>query len=193
MSNKTKQTLLKVARELLDSKGIEKLSMRELGRRAELSRTAMYRHFDNKQSMLAAIAAEDFKSLLFQMTELQKTIKNPMQFVSFVLKSYYQFAMENEEHYHLMFNTKWDNKKYPELRESAFSVFKKTEESVNNAKKEAGVSDPSSKKLTAILYAFIHGLVQLHLCGHNEDDKGLDNPEALIDQLLDALFQVTSR
>jgi len=188
MSNETKRTLLKVAHKMLDREGIDKLSMRELGRQADLSRTAMYRHFDNKLSLLAAIAAEDFESLLSQMIELEKIATEPKQFLRIVLKAYYQFAMEHDEHYQLMFNTKWDNEKYPEIKESAFRVFQKTEKIVMLAVKSGNSQDASPKEITAILYAFIHGLVELHLGGHNEVDKGLSDPEELISRIIGALF-----
>ncbi len=35
------------------------------------------------------------------------------------------------------------------------------------------------KKAAAIIYAFIHGLVELHLTGDMEPEKGLDDPQTL--------------
>jgi hypothetical protein len=37
-----------------------------------------------------------------------------------------------------------------------------------------------SEELTAIVYAFIHGLVGLNFTGHYESEKGLDAPYNLI-------------
>ena len=73
MDNETKQNLLRVTRNLIDNKGIEAVSMREVGRFAGLSRTAAYRHFKNKQSLLAEIVTEDFNILISTMLELEKT------------------------------------------------------------------------------------------------------------------------
>ena len=49
-------------------------------------------------------------------------------------------------------------------------------------------TDHTAKEATAILYAFIHGLVELHLVGHKEIAKGLDNPGLLIDKFIDSIF-----
>ncbi len=42
----------------------------------------------------------------------------------------------------------------------------------------------SPKEFSAIMYAFIHGLVGLHLAGHSEEEKGLDNAEILIENFV---------
>lgn len=188
MNNETKRTLLRVTRELIDNRGIEAVSMREVGRRAGLSRTAIYRHFNNKQSLLAAIVVEDFKFLSSRIVKLESTPTNPKRLLMKLLNSYYRFALESAEHYHLMFNTKWDNEKYPEIKDAAYLAFTKTREYVEDALNESNPAKHRPKEATAILYAFIHGLVELHLAGHSEIAKGLDNPELLIDRMIDSIF-----
>ena len=188
MNSVTKQNLLRVTRNLIDNKGIEAVSMREVGRLAELSRTAAYRHFKNKQSLLAEIVTVDFNVLISLILELEKTPTQPKKFLVKVLNAYYSFAMENPEHYQLMFNTKWDTEQFPEIASIALSVFQKTEEYVNNALKSVGSSMLASKETTAILYAFIHGIVELNLVGHKESSKGLDNPGLLIEGFINSMF-----
>ncbi len=188
MDNETKQTLLKVTRDLIDSKGIEAVSMREVGRCAGLSRTASYRHFNNKLSLLSAIVVEDFDILSSLILELENTPTPPKQFLVKVLNLYHRFAMENPEHYQLMFNTRWDIEKFPEIETIALLVFLKIAEYVDEALKASGSTRHTAKEATAILYAFIHGLVELHLVGHTEIAKGLDNPGLLIDGFVDLIF-----
>lgn len=189
MDNETKRNLLRVTRNLIDNKGIEAVSMREVGRLAGLSRTAAYRHFKNKQSLLSEIVSENFNVLISVMLELENTPTQPKQFLVKVLNAYHGFAMENPEHYQLMFNTKWDPEQFPEIAAVAFSVFQKTEKYVNNALKSVGSSTLASKETTAILYAFIHGVVELNLAGHKESTKGLDNPGLLIERFVDSMFR----
>ena len=49
--------------------GVEKLSLRSLSRQAGVSPTAPFRHFPDKQSLLAGIAIEGFEELARQLTE----------------------------------------------------------------------------------------------------------------------------
>ena len=185
MNTDTKSTLLKVTRELIDSKGIGAVSMREVGRKSGLSRTALYRHFDGKQSLLAAIVNEDFEILLAGMIELEKFPASPRQLLALMLTSYYSFGQKSPDHYQLMFHDHWDPEIYPEIKEVASGLFRKTAEYVYNALKESGSEKYTPQETTAVLFAFIHGLVELHLAGHNEKEKGLDDPDLLINRMID--------
>ncbi len=188
MENETKQKILRVTRELIDTKGVDAVSMRVVGRDAGLSRSASYRHFKNKQSLLAEIVVEDFHILTSIILELEKSESHPRQFLVALLKSYHKFGMDNPEHYQLMFNTNWDKDKFPEIEKIALLVFMKIRDYVENVLKECDSKSHTPKETTAILYAFIHGLVELHLVGHREVTKGLDNPVLLIDKFIDSVF-----
>ncbi len=188
MTSETKLTLLRTTRELIDTRGVGAVSMRRIGRRAELSRTAIYRHFKNKESLLAAIVVENFDTLLMNMTKLETIPGDSKDFLVIMLNGYYQFAMENSEYYHLMFNTRWDNEIFPEIKDAAYAVYQRTAESVANALRQSNPTNHRSKEVTAIIYAFIHGLVELHLAGHTETEKGLNNPKLLIERMIDAIF-----
>lgn len=56
----TRRALLAAARELLNEGGPQKVTLREVGARAELSRGAPYRHFADKESLLSAVGAESW-------------------------------------------------------------------------------------------------------------------------------------
>ena len=53
--------LLAAARDMIAEAGIEGLSLRKLAERAGVSRTAPYHHFQDKNDLLCAIAAEGFQ------------------------------------------------------------------------------------------------------------------------------------
>ncbi|MCP3926974.1 MAG: TetR/AcrR family transcriptional regulator [Desulfobacterales bacterium] len=188
MNNETKQNLLKVTREIIDKHGVEAVSMREVGRCAGLSRSASYRHFKNKQSLLAEIVVEDFHILASMILELESSHLPPKLFLVKFLNTYHGFAMENPEHYNLMLNVMWDKEEYPEIEAIAFQFFFKTREYVDNALSASDSPSHTSKEATAILYAFIHGLVELHLVGHKEISKGFDDHGLLIDKFIDLIF-----
>jgi len=56
-----KRKLVDVTRHMIDTNGIDSVSMRDLGKEMNLSRSAVYRHFKNKEDLLAAITAENFE------------------------------------------------------------------------------------------------------------------------------------
>src|SRR5262245_42493142 len=55
--------LLAAARRLLAECGAEALSLREVARKTGVSHNAPYRHFADRQALLAAVAAEGFATL----------------------------------------------------------------------------------------------------------------------------------
>src|SRR2546429_7684555 len=59
MVSNTRDTLLAAAAQLLDEGGPEAVTLREVGHRAGVSHNAPYKHFADKQALLAAVAARE--------------------------------------------------------------------------------------------------------------------------------------
>jgi AcrR family transcriptional regulator len=55
----TRDDLIEVATGLLDRGGVAAVTLREVGRLAGVSHNAPYKHFADKQALLAAVAARD--------------------------------------------------------------------------------------------------------------------------------------
>jgi AcrR family transcriptional regulator len=58
-----RRTVLLTAGKILEKEGLEALSLREVARRAGVSHNAPYRHFPDRDSLLAALAREGFERL----------------------------------------------------------------------------------------------------------------------------------
>lgn len=182
--NNTKQRLIQITRQMIDQQGVDAISMRELGKEMNMSRGAMYRHFKNKEDLLAAIVAENFNLLNSNISKLMEDINEPRKLLDVILCSYYDYGMKHKEHYHLMFQKQWDKELYPDIYHSAFEMFVMVEKCLD----KAGNIQKTPNQLTAIIFAFIHGLVELNAAQHSESEKGLDNPTNLIDSFLDLVF-----
>ena len=64
-----RRDLIAAALELVEASGTRGLSWREVARRADVSHSAPYRHFANKEELLAAVAEQGFCSLTARMIE----------------------------------------------------------------------------------------------------------------------------
>src|SRR5918993_5889001 len=59
--------LLDEALATIRAEGVEGLTLREIGARLGVSRTALYRHFADKRALLTAVATEGFRTLRQQL------------------------------------------------------------------------------------------------------------------------------
>src|SRR5580765_68802 len=59
--------LLDEALATIRAEGVDALTLREIGARLGVSRTALYRHFADKRALLAAVATEGFRTLREQL------------------------------------------------------------------------------------------------------------------------------
>ena len=69
----TRRSLLDAARELLNEGGPQRVTLREVGARAGVSRGAAYRHFADKESLLAAVGAESWDRIAADLAQLDST------------------------------------------------------------------------------------------------------------------------
>lgn len=92
--------LIAQARALLDAGGADAVSLRETARRAGVSATATYRHFADKDALLAAVAAEGFHEFG---RALEAAFRGPAGF-SGMGRAYVEFALANPGLFRLMFS-----------------------------------------------------------------------------------------
>ena len=62
-----RRALLDEALATIRAEGVDGLTLREIGARLGVSRTALYRHFADKRALLAAVATEGFRTLRQQL------------------------------------------------------------------------------------------------------------------------------
>src|SRR5262245_40005842 len=64
-----RRALLEAALELIRAEGQAVLTLREVARRAGVTHAAPYRHFKNKEALLAAVAEEGFRDMTQRMRD----------------------------------------------------------------------------------------------------------------------------
>lgn len=89
---------------LLAEQGVEALSLREVARRAGVSHAAPYRHFPDRQSLLAAIAEQGFALLNESVNSVgrRRSLTARQRLVA-ALEAYLAFCKAHPHHAELMF------------------------------------------------------------------------------------------
>lgn len=146
--------LLAAAGELLAEGGVAVVSLREVARRAGVSHNAPYRHFADRDALLAELAAEGFAELSRRMALL------PVARLQALGQCYVAFALEQPGRFALMFGDVADRQRYPQLQEAAQALYRQLGSSVQSV---APDQDLATASLAA--WSLVHGLAQLLLGG----------------------------
>jgi AcrR family transcriptional regulator len=136
---------------MLEKQGVASLSLREVARRTGVSHNAPYRHFPDRGSLLAALAAEGFEMLG---DALEKGPRREMG------EAYVEFALAHPQRFRLMFGG----------LVSLESRDRRAFESLQKAFVDLG---EHAQYAAAAAWGLVHGLSYLLLDGHFEgrDEK----------------------
>lgn len=161
--------LLRAAGKLLEKEGLASLSLREVARRAGVSHNAPYRHFADRNALLAALAAEGFQQLA---RALEANDGREMG------AAYVRFALTHPQRFRLMFGGLLKLESHPELARASEGAYGALVAAMT-AKKE--MQDPATAAAAA--WSLVHGLSHLLLDGHFGQAAGEDTGR-FIDRVL---------
>src|SRR5271167_4183220 len=93
-----KQALIDAAVALIAEVGPQGFTLREVARRAGVSHNAPYRHFLDKDDLLAAVAAEGFERLNESMTKAMRKGRTGAEQLRLAGRGYVEFALRSPQH-----------------------------------------------------------------------------------------------
>ena len=139
---------------MLEKEGVEELTLRALTRRAGVSHAAPYRHFPDREALLAALAAEGFGWL--GQAQREAAVAGGLRAMG---EAYVCFALEHPQRFRLMFGGQVRIAAHPALREIATKVF----DSLSGALAARVPGAQGARDASIAAWAMVHGLAQLLL------------------------------
>ena len=159
-----KQVLLDAAVQLIAETGPRGFTLREVSRRAGVSHNAPYRHFRDKDELLAAVATEGFGRLMHAMQRAAPRAR-PIDRLRGAGLAYVDFALRWPQHFAAMFDAPWDAKAYPECATAAERCFGTLLGLVRDAQ-AAGQLPPGGPEAFAYqAWSTVHGISKLANAG----------------------------
>jgi AcrR family transcriptional regulator len=184
----TRDKLLHSARELLVEEGLSGVSMRRVATGSGVSATAIYRHFEDKDALLAAAVVESFRlfgSYLLDALEQPTPEKRLRQ----MGQRYFDFALEHRHDYQLIFMTNCADLGLSRLDETGkreiSGTFQMLQDRIVECQKAGVVKKGDPRSLSAWVWSSIHGLAALIITGNL--DVGEKENAVLIEQQLDLI------
>lgn len=179
-------TLLKAASQLIGKVGSEALTLREVARRAGVSHNAPYRHFKNKQDLLAALATDAFRQLNETLRGcIGDTGENPVERLRKAARAYLHFGLANRARFQAMFHSTFDPRSYPEYVANYTASFDILSELLEDCLPSR---DPLPETYGELVWASIHGITELGIAQRLEFGQR-DKLEALSNAAIDTLVR----
>lgn len=161
---RTRRALLDAAADLLDDGGPEAVTLREVGARCGVSRNAPYRHFADKDRLLAAVAVEGWDRLADTLREVRATRRTATSQLRLALMAFVELARRRPHLYQLMFVIPADD---PDA--GAAAAGRAQDELLAIVTTVVGPED--ARRYGAVLVSSAHGIAALEIGRHLTEEK----------------------
>ena len=175
----TRDALISAAARLLDQGGPAAVTLRAVAKAVGVSHNAPYKHFHDKQDLLAAIAARELSRPVLSTSAPPA---DPVQALRRMAQAYVDWAQHHPERFKLTFGP-WRSGS-DELGVSATAARARFVDAVVRAQAAGELVQGDPERVTALILALAHGAADLALGGHlSRDGKGHADPADLLDDL----------
>ena len=161
-----RRALLDEALRTVRREGVEGVTLREIGARLGVSRTALYRHFADKRALLAAVATEGFRTLRQQLVGAWEDGGRGRAAFESMGYAYVRFAVANPSHYRVMFGGFVEPKACdPELAAEAAGAFQALVDALAALQRDVLVRGDETVQMARFVWAVVHGVAMLAIAG----------------------------
>jgi AcrR family transcriptional regulator len=164
-------------------------TLRELARRAGVSHAAPYRHFGDRDDLIAAIATQGFRQLTQAMLRASVGGVSAFDRLKRAGVAYVTFALRSPEHFTVMFDSPTLAKtEHPDSAKAAEEAFGTLVKLVRSCQDE-GVLPGDSREFALLAWSMVHGIAKLAIAGrlpYQSKAKVLKFAEFVIDESLRA-------
>ena len=176
-----RRALLEEAVRTIRDDGAPALTLRAVGARLGVSRTALYRHFADKSALLNAVSEEGFRGLGNALERAWADDGGGIAGFEKMGSAYVRFALDNPSHYRVMFGV-WSSRAHhdPSLRAAGTRAFQLLVDALAALQRDgvARREDPAVA-VARYVWAVVHGISMLGIDGRLPD--GQDGPGGVRD------------
>lgn len=161
-----RQALVDQAVATIRDKGVEALTLRDAATRLRVSRTALYRHFADKQALLAAVATEGFRTFRQALADAWNGTGHTRAGFVAMGEAYIRFALANSAHYRVMFGGHVAREACDaELMAESDAAFRVLLDALVELQQAGRVRHDDAAELAVFVWASVHGAAMLGIAG----------------------------
>ncbi|MFG6095420.1 TetR/AcrR family transcriptional regulator [Leptothoe sp. ISB3NOV94-8A] len=159
-----RRALLDSALAIITEQDISALSLRQVARRAGVSHTAPYRHFADKEALLAAVAEEGFREFSRYLEQARDAESTPLAQLQATGIAYVEYALRYPTHYQVMFGSYCaDADAFPLLTTTANKSFQILVDIIADGQAAQEIQPGEPQLLALASWSLVHGLAMLLL------------------------------
>jgi AcrR family transcriptional regulator len=158
-----------------------------VARRAGVSHNAPYRHFRDRDDLVAAVAAEGFRELTHAMLEAAAQQADALDQLKRAGLGYVTFALRRPEHFTVMFDAPMSKRKHPDSAAAAEEAFGTLLGFVKSSQEAGRLPSGDSHQMAMLAWTMVHGIAKLAITGRlplPSNTEVLKFAEFVIDQSL---------
>lgn len=157
--------LITTARQLIEHGGSSHLTMRRVAEEVGVSSAAAYRHFSDREALLAAVLQQVFNELGNAMRVARKAQKNPLQGFFATGYAYMDFALAHPKVYRVLFSEECKMVMHPTLLDAGKAAFNEVHQAAIDCADAGLLSSRDPIEVAMAGWVNVHGLASLHLDG----------------------------
>lgn len=180
-----REVLISSALDILKEGTLQDLSLRALARKAGVSQTAPYRHFEDKEALIVVLMLEGSSILQERMRLACEQANNPVERLINLGLAYYDFAEAHPAHFRLMFDGSLEKKdKYQDLIESEKIGRDIVQSVVSECMKLENAPNKPDDLVRLASWSLVHGLANLLLNDVNNDMPDQDQKRTVAKEVI---------
>jgi len=183
-----REDILKVSRIILVEDGFGKMSMRRIARRADVSATSIYLHFQNKDELLLTLIETSISNLATALESSFSDHDEPELKLRKMADSFIAFALENPQEYEIIYMVrpeempKFPREKFQQIR----GIYELLSEIIDEGSRKGVFEVEDSLTSAYTIWAQLHGVASVII------SRRLDTripTEKFVDQAIDHVMQ----
>jgi AcrR family transcriptional regulator len=160
-----REALLQAAIRLIREVGPLAFTLREVARRAGVSHNAPYRHFRNKEELIAAVATEGYQELTAAMVAAAKEQSDALDRLKHAGLAYIRFALRRPEHFTVMFEAPFSEQQHPDAARAAKQAFSTLTTLVAECQEKKLLPSGDAGDYALLAWSMVHGIAKLAITG----------------------------
>ncbi|HEY9426837.1 MAG TPA: TetR/AcrR family transcriptional regulator [Gemmatimonadaceae bacterium] len=162
-----RRALIDQALATIQAEGVDALTLRSIGARIGVSRSALYRHFADKRALLTAVATEGFAALRQKLVSAWEEGGRDEAAFRAMGAAYVHFAIENPSYYRVMFGGFVDQEaRDPELAREAMAAFQALVDALASLQRDSILRSDDTVLMARYVWALVHGMAMLGIDGN---------------------------